>query len=193
MSPERRNIASVWLARHWNLPFSLCMEWKAHSRGVGDVVSRLETRSFLEGMSVRSKDFAIFAALSVVPAGVALAQPATQAPKPVAAQPGVVAQPRATQPQAASPAVAQPAPAETQPAPVAPPPPPLWTAADANQLLLTILTSAKEGLDPKDYDAAGLIAAMRTNDPVAISAAANERFNKLSSDYALGHVRGADR
>ena len=69
----------------------------------------------------------------------------------------------------------------------------MWTAADANQLLLTILTSAKEGLDPKDYDAAGLMAAMRTNDPLVISAAATERFNKLSSDYALGHVRGTDR
>jgi murein L,D-transpeptidase YcbB/YkuD len=142
-------------------------------------------------MSVRFKDFARFAALSAVPAGMALAQPANQAPKAVAAQPGAVAQPASVQPQPGNPAVGQPAP---QAAPVAPPPPPpMWTAADANQLLLTILTSAKEGLDPKDYDAAGLMAAMRTNDPVAISAVANERFNKLASDYALGHVRGSDR
>jgi murein L,D-transpeptidase YcbB/YkuD len=145
-------------------------------------------------MSVRSKDFAVFAALSVVPAGVALAQPAAQAPKP-AAPAAVAAQPAANQPQAVNPAVAQPAPqTEAQPAPVAPPlPPPLWTPADANQLLLTILTTAKEGLDPKDYDAAGLMAAMRTNDPLAISAASTERFNKLASDLALGHVRGDDR
>ena len=61
--------------------------------------------------------------------------------------------------------------------------------ADANQLLMAILNSAKEGLDPRDYDSAGLIAAMRTNDPVLISAAATERFNKLSYDFALGHVR----
>jgi murein L,D-transpeptidase YcbB/YkuD len=144
-------------------------------------------------MSVRSKDFAVFAALSVVPAGVALAQPAAQVPKPVAQPRAAAVQPATTQPQTANPAAALPAPgAEVQPAPVAPPPP-LWTPADANQLLLTILTSAKEGLDPKDYDAAGLMAAMRTGDPVVISAAATERFNKLASDYALGHVRGDDR
>ena len=65
--------------------------------------------------------------------------------------------------------------------------------ADANQLLLTILGSAKDGLDPTDYDAAGLMTAMRTNDPALISAAATERFNLLSSDIALGHVRGKDR
>ena len=143
---------------------------------------------------MRSKDFAIFAALSVVPAGVALAQPATQAPKPAAQPRAAAVQPATPQPQTANPAAALPAPgAEAQPAPVAPPPPPLWTPADANQLLLTILTSAKEGLDAKDYDAAGLMAAMRTGDPVVISAAATERFNKLASDYALGHVRGDDR
>ena len=143
---------------------------------------------------MRSKDFAIFAALSVVPAGVALAQPATQAPKPAAQPRAAAVQPATPQPQTANPAAAMPAPgAEAQPAPVAPPPPPLWTPADANQLLLTILTSAKEGLDAKDYDAAGLMAAMRTGDPVVISAAATERFNKLASDYALGHVRGDDR
>jgi murein L,D-transpeptidase YcbB/YkuD len=145
-------------------------------------------------MSVRSKNFAIFFALSVVPAGVALAQPAAQAPKPAAQPRAAAVQPATTQPQTANPAAALPAPGtEVQPAPVAPPPPPLWTPADANQLLLTILTSAKEGLDPKDYDAAGLMAAMRTGDSVVISAAATERFNKLASDYALGHVRGDDR
>ena len=152
-------------------------------------------------MSVRSKDFAAFAALSVLPAGMALAQPAAQAPRPAAAQPrATVAQPAPAKPQAVNPAAAQPVPqqaapqVQAQPAPPAPPPPPpLWTPADANQLLLTILTSAKEGLDPKDYDAAGLMAAMRTGDPILMSAAATERFNKLSSDFALGHVRGDDR
>lgn len=148
---------------------------------------------------MRSKDLAVFAALSVLPASMALAQPAPQAPRPVAAQP---APPAARLPQSGvpQPPVQQPVPgSQVQPAPAVapppppPPPPPLWTPADANQLLLTILTSAKEGLDPKDYDAAGLVAAMRTNDPIALSAAATERFNKLSADIALGHVRGADR
>jgi murein L,D-transpeptidase YcbB/YkuD len=152
-------------------------------------------------MSVRSKDLAVFAALSVLPAGMTLAQPAAPAPKPAATQPRTTtAQPAPAQAQAAKPVAAQPAPQQAVPqatpqtVPVAPPPPPpLWTAADANQLLLAILTSAREGLDPKDYDAAGLMAAMRAADPVAMSAAATERFNKLSSDLALGHVRGKDR
>ena len=53
---------------------------------------------------MRSKDFAIFAALSVVPAGVALAQPATQAPKPAAQPRAAVVQPATPQPQTANPA-----------------------------------------------------------------------------------------
>jgi L,D-transpeptidase YcbB len=153
-------------------------------------------------MSVQSKTLAVLAALLAQPAGAALAQSAEQRPNPPAAQARPpVAQPAPSQaqsvPQQSVPQAGAPA-APAQAAPTAPPlppplPPPLWTAADANQLLLTILTSAKEGLDPKDYDAAGLIAAMRTNDPIALSAAATERFNKLSADIALGHVRGNDR
>ena len=69
----------------------------------------------------------------------------------------------------------------------------MWTLVDVNQLLMTIMNSAKEGLDPRDYDSAGLIAAVQAGNPVAMSAAATERFNKLSSDFALGHVRGKDR
>ncbi len=148
-------------------------------------------------MSVRSKDLAVFVALSVVPTGIAFAQPAAQVPGPAVPQtrpqtaPAQVPVNQTPAPAASQQAVPPPA---TQPTPPAPPlPPPLWTPADANQLLLTILTSAKEGLDPKDYDSAGLVAAMRTNDPIALSAAASERFNKLSADMALGHVRGDDR
>jgi len=178
------------------------MERLAHHGGVGDVASRLETLGILEGMSVRSRDLAVFTALAVLPAGMALAQPAAQSQKPAAAQPRVpVAQPATPQPQATNPAAAQQAPQQAPPqaeavqppAPPPPPPPPVWTAVDANQLLLAILTSGREGLDSKDYDAAGLIAAMRAGDPVALSAAATERFNKLSADLALGHVRGDDR
>ena len=58
------------------------------------------------------------------------------------ASPGRAQQPGAqTAPQAVPPA----APGAPPPPP---PPPPVWTMADANQLLLTILDSAKEGLDP---------------------------------------------
>jgi len=97
----------------------------------------------------------------------------------------------------------QPVPAQPQatvqpPAPVplvepAPLPPPLWEIADVQQLLGFIRQIDKEGLDPVDYDPQGLEAALRSGDPVALSAAATDRFNRLSSDLALGHVRGKDR
>jgi murein L,D-transpeptidase YcbB/YkuD len=150
-------------------------------------------------MSVQFKGLLIFTALTA-PAGMALAQAgapavkpaaATAQPKPVAAQPASPQQ--GTSQQAMPQPVPQTATPEAAPALPPPPPPPVWTMADANQLLLSILTSAKEGLDPRDYDSAGLISAMRSNDLNLISAASTERFNKLSSDMALGHVRGADR
>jgi L,D-transpeptidase YcbB len=163
-------------------------------------------------LSVRFKNLLLFMALAA-PAGLAIAQTGTAAkpvPQPQTTRPAVV-QPGAVQPAAAQPVAAQPTtprPAAqgvsqlgapqpvTTPAPEVappPPPPPVWTMADANQLLLTILNSGREGLDPTDYDAAGLMSAMRSNDPVLLSAAATERFNKLSSDFALGHVRGDDK
>ena len=151
-------------------------------------------------MRVRFKVLYLLTALAT-PAGLASAQTgapakpaqvnpgAAQAPRPATAQPAAQ-QPVPQQPGAQPPAAVQEAPAVPPPPP---PPPPVWTLVDANQLLLSILTSAKEGLDPKDYDAAGLMTAMRSNDPPLLSAAATERFNKLSSDLALGHVRGKDR
>ena len=75
----------------------------------------------------------------------------------------------------------------------APLPPALWNVSDAQQLLTYIQAIAKEGLDPADYDPAGLTAAIQAGDPMAMSAAATDRFNRLSSDLALGHVRGKDR
>ena len=161
-------------------------------------------------MKVGTKSFLMFTALAL-PAGLALAQPAqpapqakapVQQPRPAATQPAqqpgpATAPPVAPQqgaPQAVPQTVPQPQ-AQAQPeAPPAPPPPPaIWTLVDANQLLFGILNSGKEGLDSRDYDAAGLMTAMRSNDPLLLSAAATERFNKLSSDLALGHVRGDDR
>ena len=154
-------------------------------------------------MSVRFKDLLLFTALAA-PAAIAFAQTGTAA-KPAVPQAAATAQPRpgAAQPAAPQATAAQPGaqfgapqpvtmPA-SEPPPPPPPPPPVWTMADANQLLLTILNSGREGLDPTDYDAAGLMSAMRSNDPILLSAAATERFNKLSSDFALGHVRGDDR
>ena len=72
-------------------------------------------------------------------------------------------------------------------------PPPLWPMADAQELLAFINTIHKEGLDPLDYDPAGLVLAMRSTDPVALAKAATDRFNMVSSDLAFGHVRGKDR
>jgi murein L,D-transpeptidase YcbB/YkuD len=101
------------------------------------------------------------------------------------AQPSTVQQPTATgvagQPVTAAPYVA----------PVLPPP--LWAPADAQALLSYINAVGAEGLSPADYDPTGLAAAIANSDPVTMSAAATERFNKLSSDLALGHVRGDNR
>ncbi len=74
-----------------------------------------------------------------------------------------------------------------------PPPPAVWEADEATQLAAYIRTVGREGLNPGDYDPAGLDRAIRAGNPLALSAAATERFNKLSSDIALGHVRGAAR
>ena len=125
------------------------------------------------------------AALAAIPAGAVLAQTAPAAPS---AKPAKPADPIAPLPDAAAPA----------PSTLAPPvveelPPPLWQAAQVQALLAYIANVGRDGLSPTDYDAAGLVAAMRTGDPVAVSAAATDRFNKLSSDLALGHVRGDAR
>jgi murein L,D-transpeptidase YcbB/YkuD len=97
--------------------------------------------------------------------------PAAQAP----ATPGSAVDPLAAQPTAP------------------PPPPPLWMPADVQQLLGYIGGIGREGLDPAEYDPQGLAAALNAGDPIGFSAAATERFNKLSNDIALGHVRRADR
>ena len=82
----------------------------------------------------------------------------------------------------------------TVPVVEAPPlPPPQWQVGDARSLLAYIATIGSEGLDPRDYDPAGLDVALRSGDPVVMSAAATEQFGKLAGDLALGHVRGKDR
>ena len=93
-------------------------------------------------------------------------------------------------PGAAVPQATPPAQPQVQPAPL---PPPLWDVSDVQELLGFIRQVDKEGLDPADYDPRGLETALQSGDPVATSAAATDRFNRLSSDLALGHVRGKDR
>ncbi|HET7708319.1 MAG TPA: L,D-transpeptidase family protein [Sphingomicrobium sp.] len=110
----------------------------------------------------------------------AIAQ-AQQSPAPGVPGPAAVAQP-------SDPLAAQPA----QPTPP-PLPPAVWSPADVQQLLAYIAAVGREGLDSADYDAGGLAAALNSGDPALYSAAATDRFNKLSTDLALGHVRRADR
>jgi murein L,D-transpeptidase YcbB/YkuD len=120
-------------------------------------------------------------------AALAQAVPAP-APAPVLAPPPKPA----PAPPAHDPMAPLPPPAGTAPA-VEELPPPVWQVSDANDLLAYIIGIGSEGLEPSDYDPAGLNLAIRSGDPVALSAAATERFNRVSSDLAFGHVRGDDR
>jgi murein L,D-transpeptidase YcbB/YkuD len=82
----------------------------------------------------------------------------------------------------------QPETPQAAPAP-APLPPPVWDVVSAEELLHYIQQIGVEGLNPEDYDPAGLEAAIAANDPEALSAAATQRFDLVSSDLALGHVK----
>ena len=72
-------------------------------------------------------------------------------------------------------------------------PPPLWSLGDVQALRTYLAGLGREGLDPADYDVKGLDAALASGDPMAVSKAATDRFLKVSSDLALGHVRGDNR
>ena len=140
-------------------------------------------------MRRRLKLWVTFSALSALPIAWA------------SAQTGSIAQPRPAPPAAGQPPVAvgqPPAVAAQPPAAVVPPPPvilppPLWQPRDALDLLAFIQQIGTEGLDPADYDPAGLTAALRSGNPLLLAQAATDRFNLLSSDLALGHVRGDNR
>ena len=146
-------------------------------------------------MNTRFVSMMLLASAAVVPAGMAAAQ-SVRAVDPLAPQPQQV-QPRAAQPQQGQPQQAQPqqgAPvASAEPAPLPPPPPPVWQPADAQALLAYVRQVGSEGLDPRDYDPGTLEAALRGPDPMLLSKVATDAFNKLSTDLALGHVRGSAR
>ena len=132
----------------------------------------------------------LFATMTAAPVGLAAAQ---VAPAPVATPKSAPVAPPKVGPVAAPQAAP---PAATIPAPVPPPvilPPPLWQVVDVQELLTYIRNIGGEGLDPRDYDADGLMTALQTGDPMVISRAATDRFNMVSSDLALGHVRGDAR
>jgi murein L,D-transpeptidase YcbB/YkuD len=60
-------------------------------------------------------------------------------------------------------------------------------------LLSYIHSVGREGLTPADYDPEALETALRSGDPAVLAQVATDSFNKLSSDLALGHVRGSAR
>jgi L,D-transpeptidase YcbB len=68
-----------------------------------------------------------------------------------------------------------------------------WTRPTAADLLFFVQKIGEEGLDPADYALDRLQAALAGNDQAALSTAATDTFLRVSSDLALGHVRGDDR
>ena len=72
-------------------------------------------------------------------------------------------------------------------------PPVSWDLASAQQLLAYIQQIGGEGLNPADYDPEGLAAAIQTGNPALVSPAATQRFDLVSSDLALGHVKKQGR
>jgi murein L,D-transpeptidase YcbB/YkuD len=131
-------------------------------------------------MSGRSSFLGPLAASAALAAFPAIAQPV--AGPPLARPP--VANPAAT----GVPLPGSPAPAAAQPAP-APLPPVMWDPVSAQDLVNYIRQIGTDGLNPADYDPDGLAAAIAAGDPAAMSAAATERFDLVSSDLALGHVK----
>ena len=142
----------------------------------------------------RVNRFALFGFTVALPLGAVLAQPsAAQPATTTVARPAPPATPAPSDPIGPLPeGAAQPAPAEALP-PAPPPPPPFWRPDQARALLNYIYNIGREGLNPYDYEPDALLAAIASNDPAVLAKEATDRFNKLSSDLALGHVRGEAR
>jgi murein L,D-transpeptidase YcbB/YkuD len=68
-----------------------------------------------------------------------------------------------------------------------------WTPETARDLLTYIEGIGVEGLEPRDYGPDRLQAAILSRDETALSTAATDSFLRVSSDLALGHVRGEGR
>jgi murein L,D-transpeptidase YcbB/YkuD len=117
---------------------------------------------------------------------------AVPSPPPAASQAPVQAPLRATVPASQDPMAPLP-PAEGAVPAIEELPPPLWQVSDAQDLLAYIIGIGSEGLDPADYDPAGLNLAIRSGNTRVLAQAATDRFNRVSSDLAFGHVRGDAR
>ena len=138
-------------------------------------------------MGMRVKFWVSFSTLSALPVAWATAQTAA----PVAAKPQAQAgaQPSAAQTQGTTAQAA---------APDVPPPPVvyptlIWHPRDAQDLLAFIEQIGSEGLDPVDYDPAGLAMALRSGNPLLLAQTATDRFNRVSGDLAFGHVPRDER
>jgi len=70
---------------------------------------------------------------------------------------------------------------------------PQWNVEAAEDLLAYVQRIGEEGLDPADYMPNELRAAIDSGDQAALSTAATDVFLRVSSDLALGHVRGDAR
>ncbi|MFL6764849.1 MAG: L,D-transpeptidase family protein, partial [Sphingomicrobium sp.] len=145
---------------------------------------------------VASPTLAQIRPMGVAPPAAAANQPKTPVaaqPKAKPATPAVRPKPIRTGPDAPVPGNPDYKPDQPTTAEVAPLPPPLppvvWDVATAGELLAYIQQIGVEGLKPADYDPAGLEAAIQTGNAAVISPAATQRFNLLSSDLALGHVK----
>ena len=136
---------------------------------------------------MRISSRSLVAALALASAGTAFAQVSTDPIAPLPAQ-----QPSGMRmPVVRAPATQAPVPVVTPPVVVQPPP--FWPIADAQELLTFIQSVAADGLAPKDYAPAALADAIAARDASRVSLVATDSFNKLSSDFAFGHVRGEDR
>ena len=145
-------------------------------------------------MSGLSKCVLLFSAAAMVPAPL-LAQVRPTAPVQRPPVPGAQTGRAAAQPGAPVPGNPDYQPEQAAPDQLAPLalPPAVWTVPDAQDLLAYIGQIGSEGLDPGDYDPAGLAAAIRGGDPVQLSKEATDRFDRVSWDLAMGHVRKAVR
>ncbi len=70
---------------------------------------------------------------------------------------------------------------------------PSWNVPAAQDLLAYVQRIDEEGLDPADYTPERLEAALASGDKLAIDTTATDVFLRVSSDLALGHVRGDAR
>jgi murein L,D-transpeptidase YcbB/YkuD len=156
-------------------------------------------------MDGRAKSLMVFSALAMASAipvsaqvrtGLATqvqAKPVTAPVKPPAAKPGKPESAATGAPVPGNPDYKPDQPQVAQPVPPPPLPPVVWDLVSAEDLLSYIQQVGKEGLNPADYDPAGLAAAIQTGTPAVVSPAATDRFNRLSSDLALGHVKRSAR